>query len=442
MASRLEALDRGGKVKEVKVDGKWNPDELLHYLERGRLAQISQQDAQSVKAYREAINLFDEKDLGAVVELSGVRDKGASFIVNDNAIPYMGETFERGFLHTYQALNYLMAKDLESAGVEIRRLNRVQKNALLNNEKGLIQQQKQAKKKLNGIPFDVHKNQNGFDEKFGAMDREAAKLKYSFQNGFGFYVSGLVYELRGELNDAYIDYKKALDLNVDNEFVQQDVSRLSQQLGFASKSTGSKSTLLKSTQSETDHGEIVVLYERGFVPHKQEVSFSVPDRMGRLISISFPIYKVNSFPSERASLGIWIDTIPHSKTEMLSETSPMVAKAMKDKRPMMIARQVARGFTKAELHHQSEKNAGVLGSFVANIYSIITERADLRSWLSLPNNAQLGRYSVKAAEYPLRMVDRKTGLRHEMKVVVEVGRKTIVYVVNTGNKLWVRSVTL
>ena len=439
MTARLEALDRGETVKEVKTGGKWNPDRLLHYLERGRLAQISQQDLASLEAYRSAINLFNEEDLDAVVELSEIGDKGASLIVNDNAIAYKGEIFERGFVHIYQAMNYLMTGDLEGAGVEIRRLNRVQKNALRKNEKALVKQQEKAEKKLAEMPVDVGSNQEAFDQRFASMDVEAAKLKYSFQNGFGFYVSGLVYECRGELNDAYIDYKKALELNAGNEFVQQDVIRLAKKLGF----TTDYQELNKSitlTNLKKDNGEIIVLYERGFVPQKREVSFSIPDRSGTFISISFPVY--NQFLDERVPLTVRVNQDQFYKTQLLAETSPMVAKALKDKRPGMMARQIARGFTKAELHHQSEKKGGVIGSFMANIYSIITERADLRSWLSLPNNAQLGRYQVKAGQYPLMMRDRKTGAQREIAITVEASRKTIVYVVNTGRKLWVRSVVI
>lgn len=439
MSARLQALDRGEPVKAIKSGGKWNPDKLLHHLEQGRLAQISQDDTLSKEEYRLAIEIFNEQDLKALVELSDLGEKGASLLVNDNTIGYDGEIYERVFVHIYQALNYLLVSDLEGAGVEIRRLNRVQSSALEKNEKALLKQKEQADAKLKDVPIDMNQNQGQFDERFSAMDAEAAKLKYSFQNGLGFYVSALVYECRAEYNDAYIDYKKALELNPNNEFIQQSVIRLAKQLGF----TADYNRLKKSIKWQPlgkDQGEIIVLYEKGFAPQKQEVKFSVLDLRGTLISISFPAY--NQFVNKSSPLTVKLGQSTFYKTDLVARVAPMAAKALKDKRPMMIARQVARGIAKAELHHRSEKEGGALGSLLANIYNIISERADLRSWLTLPNNAQIGRYAVKAGEYPLMMRDIQTGAQHDVSVRVEAGRKTIIYVVNTGGRLRVRSVLI
>jgi hypothetical protein len=120
----------------------------------------------------------------------------------------------------------------------------------------------------------------------------------------------------------------------------------------------------------------------------------------------------------------------------------MAAKALQEKRVAMIARQIARGIAKAEIHHRSEKEGGALGSIVANIYNIITERADLRSWLSLPGSMQTSRIPVLAGNYSIMLRDAGTGAQVETSVLVEAGRKTILYVVSTGQRLHVRSVNI
>ncbi len=57
-------------------------------------------------------------------------------------------------------------------------------------------------------------------------------MKHSFQNAATFYLSGVVWEMLGERNDAYIDYKKALEIFPDNLFLQADVMRLGKRLGM------------------------------------------------------------------------------------------------------------------------------------------------------------------------------------------------------------------
>lgn len=438
MNTKLAALDRGEPVQEINTGGRWSPNRLLHYLEQGRLTQINQQNLESKEAYRLAIAFFDEQDLEAVIELSEVGEKGASLVVNDNTIGYEGEIYERGFVHLYQALNYLFEEDLEGAGVEIRRLNRVQKNALAKNEKALIKLKEKADSEIDDLPIDIDNNEATFDNQFSSMDVQAAKLKYSFQNGYGFYLSALIYELRGELNDAYIDYKKALELNAANTFIQQDVIRLAKRLGFTTDFKRLNKTIELEPLME-GNGEIVVIYEDGFSPQKEDVSFSVMDMTGTYISVSFPVY--NDFSYTVTPLTIRIEDEVFYETQLVAEVSPMAAKALKDKRPGIMARQIARGFAKARLQKESEKNAGALGSIIANIYNIITERADLRSWLSLPNNVQVGRYQLPVGEYPIMVRDRRTGVQQELTVTVREESKTIINVINTGGKLWVRSVS-
>jgi len=46
---------------------------------------------------------------------------------NENAIPYRGDTYERIFVHSFQALNFLGERNPEAAGVEVRRANLAQR---------------------------------------------------------------------------------------------------------------------------------------------------------------------------------------------------------------------------------------------------------------------------------------------------------------------------
>ena len=129
-------------------------------------------------------------------------------MTNDNAIGYQLAPYEQSMLHTYQALNYLYTDGLESALVEVRRANLVQEKALETYENELLE----AKDKDPGI------NWQQVDAALSPLDSRIGDIKNGFQSAYTFYLSGLLYEAAGELNDAYIDYKKALEIYPDNTF--------------------------------------------------------------------------------------------------------------------------------------------------------------------------------------------------------------------------------
>ena len=130
-------------------------------------------------------------------------------------------------LHHYQALNFLTKKDLEGAAVEVRRANNEQEEALRRFESEVEAAQKAAEKK-----HISSKSQSAVSSSYAQMDEVAGKVKNSFQNAYTFYVSGFIYELLDQANDAYIDYKKALEIYPENRYLQQDVIRLARALNM------------------------------------------------------------------------------------------------------------------------------------------------------------------------------------------------------------------
>ena len=48
----------------------------------------------------------------------------------------------------------------------------------------------------------------------------------------GTLFSAIIYEMLGHFDDAYIDYKKALEIVPDNTYLQKDVLRLDRKINF------------------------------------------------------------------------------------------------------------------------------------------------------------------------------------------------------------------
>lgn len=88
-------------------------DKILYLMERGRIAQIQGDFDTSKSNFEAAIQAIKESDEKAVVSASGAAAQTSAVMVNDNAIPYKGDGYERVMLYHFQAMNYLAKNDIE-----------------------------------------------------------------------------------------------------------------------------------------------------------------------------------------------------------------------------------------------------------------------------------------------------------------------------------------
>jgi hypothetical protein len=433
----ISSLSLGQSVNTVhmftqRVRGR---DKLLYLMERGRLCQIQGLYECSLRDYAAALDLIEESSRKALVSVSGGGAQLAAIAVNDNAIPYKAAGYERIFLHTAQALNYLFSTNLEDACVEVRLAHAAQVAALKAHQREMDSASARAQReRLSGVVQNVRAN-----PALAVMDREAGRVKNSFQDAYSFYVSAIAWELRGEPNDAYIDYKKAYELYPDNPYVKKDLDRLALKLGMDEPGTGVRKA--PPAAGEDRDINLVVFFEEGFVSEKNEVKIPIPlFAAGTIVAAALPVYSGSARTPE--ALSIFCGGREIGKTETISRVDVLAIKALQEEMPAILVRQVLRATTKAvaskALHDSMHKrsNDGMamaflgLGSILYNLYS---ENADLRSWLTLPANAQI----LKAALKPGR---QSLSLRHGARsAAVDLdappGATVILHVFGTGTVL-------
>lgn len=408
-------------------------DLILYNMERGRLAQITGNSDVSMADFRASIDKIRENDEKALIRASAIGAATAATLVNDNAIPYEGEGYERVLLHHYQAINYLQKKDLEGAGVEIRRANAEQNESLKRFEKEVDRAREEAEEK------NIGSSTSRIDTQYAQMDEVAGKVKNSFQNAYTFYLSGFMYELLRQPNDAYIDYKKALEIYPENRFVQKDVLRLAAKLDMREELEELKQRFPIGSQRYIEEGgvgsgELLVLFEDGFVPQKQEVKIPIPVSRSGLITIAFPIYHAKW--STQIPLQVLNDTEFIGSTETICDIRALAVKALQEKVPVIATRQIVRAVAKGVTASAAQKNLGDLGQFAAIIWNIISENADLRSWLTLPASAQILRTRLAAGSYRLALEHPMAGATTYADVEINAGGKTVLQVVRAGRQIY------
>lgn len=410
------------KPKEDLNSHRTDADKILYLMERGRVAQLANDKKTSIEDFKlvmEEIAINDDK---AKITATDTGAGAAALLLNDNAIPYKGDGYERIFLHHFQAMNYLFSKDPNAAMVEVRRANEEQTVAFQSHEDEVAKGEDKAREQAAKNP--------GFMNSFKSMADVAGRVKNSFQNAYTFYASGVIYEITGKTDDAYIDYKKALEISPDNVYLQKDVLRLAAALGRDSDLDHfKKSFTVTPEKPNPNDGSVVIFFEHDFAPVKMEtkVPLALPNGIS---SVAFPMY-LDQWRLETPLL-IQNNGSLIGETKTIVNVQAMAAKALQEKLPGMMVRQVLRVIAKSETNKQSEKVGGMF-AVGTQLFNLVTENADRRSWLTLPSDAQIYRGYVAPGEHDFHLTNGVA--QTTLKVKVEPKKITVIRIVGTGATL-------
>jgi hypothetical protein len=408
---------------------------VLALLEKGRLKHLAGDYKVSKYYFSQASGYINDQKLKAKLQVSkGIQNIGA-VLSNDNAITYVVPDYEQSMMHSYQALNYLYLGDHEAALVEIRKANLVQRAALENNFDVI----NDAIASLQG---DATLDWQSISATYPEMTDVIGEAKNGFQNAYTFYMSAVLYEASGELNDAYIDYKKALEIYPDNQYLQNDVLKLATKLGMIDDLAKFEKRFGKyKTNEQTNSGQIVVIYDQGLVEERDEMRLRLPvytsDDDMRFYSVSLPVYHKSNqyFPNAQLSIDDKVFSF-----EQIVKVEALAAQTLKSQLPSLITRQVIRLIAKEKMRKKMSKEGGDVGNILANLYNLSSERADTRSWLTLPQSSKILRSDLTEGHYNISL---KVGsLNKDIKLDVKANRITLVNITATGNHIDYKTINL
>lgn len=446
----LGPMDRGEDLHPAtaelssRIQGN---DEVLFASEAGRIAQLYGDYATSREAFEKAIARTAAQGDEAVFAAKVAAQQASAVLVNDKAIEYRAPAYEQALVHHYQALNYLGAQDLDGAGVEIRRANRVQEEALRQHEaeidKAASRHSSSADDPLSDSPSETR---TAVAKAYAGLDELAGRAKNSFQNAATFYLSALVWEMRGEANDAYIDYKRALELAPSHPALQAAAIRLGKRLGMredveelSRRFPSAASTPADGTAAYAGKAHLAVIVEEGHVAQKDDLSIPYPVS-GGIGAIAIPVY--GKYPSPAGRITLNVPGAPVTSLAPLCRISSLAARALSERMPGILARQIARAVAKGAAlvaasnidngHHYNNghrSNTADAALILLSIYNVASEQADLRSWLTLPDTIQAADAWPDASSGPVTVSLRWAGGGSlDLPVTLVPGKTTLLYV--------------
>lgn len=343
-------------------------DEALYWLNRALLLRMTGQYAASNDALAQA-----EAVMGSL-EAFSASEQTARFVLNDATAAYLGEPFERVLIPVYAALNHLALAAPEAARVELMRMDlRVRELAAAGTPP----------------PWD--------------------------ELPFARYLSGVLFEALGEPDAALVAYRqahRAYRAHTEHypvavpEPLRQDLLRLSARLGVHEEHAAYREAfgvLAPPAAAPADTAEVVLIVEHGLVPAKHELGQTTVDpHTGLLLRISLPYYPPRQGedlpPLELVAGEARAPVVP------VADLGALARHSLEARMPAITARAFARAVVKYRLAAQARQNGdNGLASLAANLTATLTERADTRSWLSLPAAFGLARLRLPAGRHHLRL---------------------------------------
>jgi hypothetical protein len=376
--SNLAAQQYDEALKNIEKEADSKTDRVLYLLNKGMVLRMKRDFTASNVAFEAAKAEMDR------LYAASVSENALSVMVNDSTVSYSGDNYERVLLHLYMALNYLELGDPDSARVEALQV----------------------------------------DAKLREFAEKVADSKYT-EDAFTLYLTGLIYEDEGEFSDAMISYRSAYKVykKYQTNFslampavLKTDLMRMAKQQGLTDELERYKKEFafepLNTPAIPAGQGELVFVLNNGLAPIKREKAInSLDGRSGTMVRIALPSYETRS--NNVVAARVFVND-RRATTELMENIDAIAEKTLDEHMPAIIARSVARVVIKAAaskkardaaLNNNNNDNAmaGMFGALALQVAAVASERADTRSWLTLPSNIQLARMSLPPGSYNVKV---------------------------------------
>ena len=395
---------------EKEYEGK---SRVLYGMDRGMTLQLAGQYQQSSAALEQAEGEVDR------LYTRTIRSETASFLTNDNALPYEGDPYEQVMINVVKALNYAAQGQSQEALVEARRI----------------------------------------DHRLNVLS-DTVKDASSYRNdGFARYLSGILYESAGDLNNAFIAYRNAYEAYEAARgwsktpyppSLRSDLLRTAEALSLTTEFEEYRRQFPDITwepfSKQQQLAQVVMISYNGRAPRKEDHYLDVPISLdalqlvllnrglspsshqrnraadsvlyglnGRVVRVALPrlVPQKTQVPFETMTL---TDAVGHPitvRSEQVYNVTALAEKSLSDRMPGITVKALARAATKFALAEGATRGAqqaagkdaapwvGLVVGLLTKGLAVASEEADKRSWQTLPDEIHVARVWVPPSQYQL-----------------------------------------
>jgi hypothetical protein len=417
-----QSLRQGDPERAVQLIESAEPaygtrSRLLYRMDRGMALHLAGQNQASNEVLEQA-----EQDVEEAYTRR-VRTEAKAFFINDTELPYEGDPYEQVMINVVKALNFAVSGEWEGALVEARRIDR----------------------RLNLL-----------------ADQAGAKDGYR-DDGFARYVSAVLYEATGDLNNAFIAYRNAYEAYRKTlgwsrmpipPSLQEDLLRTTEALHFTQEHDEYRRAFPDAKWrpiSDTEGlAQLVVVSYNGRAPYKEDLFIDLPVSMealnlvllnrglnrpghqtregrmadsalyglsGSVVRVALPKLVPQKSAVARSEVSVaGAGGAFTARTELVNNVTAVAERTLADRFTAISLKAVARAAVKHALAEgvgqgtraaMGNNNAGpwvgLLVMFLGKALAVYTEEADKRSWRTLPDEIQLARLWAPPGTYEVRV---------------------------------------
>lgn len=388
--------------------------QVLYRMDRGMTLQLAgrYQDSNTVlEQAEEEVDRFYTRRL---------RTETKAFLINDTELTYEGDAYEQVMINVVKAVNYAVMGAWSDAAVEARRIDH----------------------RLNVLSDRVQ-------EKDGYRD-----------DAFARYFSGVVYEVAGEVNNAFIAYRNAYEeyrrarswsRTTIPLMLRADLLRVTEALHLSQEHEDYRREFADVTwqpiSDQQQLAQVIVIGYNGRAPRKEDQFIDLPISLealklvlltkgavgpsnqdsravesvlyglsGRVVRVALPrlVPQKTQVAYEQVSLSGANGSFS-ARTELAQNLTALAEKSFSDRFAGIAMKAVARAAVKYSLAEGVGRGAqaaagrdagpwvGLLAGALAKTLAVASEEADKRSWRTLPDEVQIARLWVPPGDYELRM---------------------------------------
>jgi len=359
-------------------------DRVMFWLNLGTLLHYAGEYERSMENFIKAEETMQE------LWTKSVSGEIARFTVNETVQGYAGEDHERVLIYLFTAMNRVQQGRIRDALVEARRADEQLKKMRI-----------------------AYESKEGL----GTVYR---------QDAFMLWLVGVFYEIEGSYNDAFLAYRRALQVYEDDyprfrvrapPYLYEDLVRTAELSGLRAEAEKVKDTGRASGETierlEEGWAEIVLIHGNGEAPQKREKRLNIPVPDGYVVSIALP--EPVRIPHETAFAQLRVSE-EAARTHRAEPVANIALAQFAEQEPAIQSRAVARAVVKyAATKATSEavkggsdasdeqRFAGALIGLIGNIAAVASEAADLRAWTTLPADFGVARIWVPAGTHELEI---------------------------------------
>ncbi|SPP65991.1 conserved hypothetical protein [Nitrospira lenta] len=402
---------------------------LLYDMDRGMTLQLAGEYPQSSAVLEQA-----EEEVERLYTRT-VRSEAAAFLINDNVLPYEGDAYEHVMINVVKALNYAAQGQFQDALVEARRIDH----------------------RLNVL-----------------TDTVKDKTRYH-EDGFARYLTGILYEATGDMNNAFIAYRMAYEAYETNRtwartpvptHLRADLLRTADALHLANEFEEYRrlfpDTAWQGSAAQRGLAQVVLISYNGRAPYKEDRFLDLPISLdalqlvllnrgfsqssrhqnrgvdsvlyglnGRVVRVALPrlVTQKTQVPGEQLTLVGETGRQVSVSSELGQNISALADKSLSERLPGITVKALARAAFKFAMSEGATRGAqqaagkdaapwvGLVVSLLTKGLAVFSEEADKRSWQTLPDEIHIARAWVEPGQYAasVQLLGRGAGSTKESR---------------------------